>query len=366
VDRLAVARVNRLRPRAVALLDRFSAMPRGAVLAIGLAAVFVVGVIDYVTGPVLSVAFFYLIPVVFTAWLLGRAAGNAAAVVAAVTSSVADQLAFTVEHRPIVSYWNDASLLAIFIGVVYLVTILRTTWTYDNTLLAEVQASLLPAEIPPVKGCEIAAEWRPAGVVGGDYYDVLPVANGSVALCVADVSGKGMAAALLMSNVQASLRALIGSSRTVGDLVTTLNALASPNLSRSKFITLFLGVLDPLGRKLTFCNAGHNPPILMRPAGSCERLSTGGPVLGVMSGAAYTDERVIVGPGDRLVVYTDGLTERAAANGEEFGDTRLIEVVRANRAKDATGLRDAIVNAVETFGTGPFEDDLTILVVAIT
>jgi serine phosphatase RsbU (regulator of sigma subunit) len=366
IDPHALARVNRLRRRAVALLDAFSAMPRGVVFAIGLFAVLLVSVVDYVTGPLLSLALLYLIPIVFSAWFLGRGAGNAVAVFATVASAIADQLAPAAPQRSAISYWNDASVLAVFLGVVYLVTMLRTTWTYDNNLVAEVQASLLPAEITQVEGCEIAGEWRPAGVVGGDYYDVLPVAGGSVALCVADVSGKGMPAALLMSNLQAGLRALIGEGLGLSDLVTRLNALIAGNVGESRFITLFLGVLDPLGRRLAFCNAGHNPPILMRPDGSWERLSTGGPVLGVMPRAIYRDEQVTVGPGDRLILYTDGLTERTAANGEEFGDTRLIEVVRANRQRDATGLRDAVVASVTGFGTGSFEDDLTILVVAVT
>jgi sigma-B regulation protein RsbU (phosphoserine phosphatase) len=149
-------------------------------------------------------------------------------------------------------------------------------------------------------------------------------------------------------------------------LVARLNALIAGNVGEGRFITLFLGVLDPLGQRLAFCNAGHNPPILMRSDGSWERLSTGGPVLGVMPRAIYRDEQVTAGAGDRLILYTDGLTERTNANGEEFGDTRLLEVVRANRAKDAIGLRDAIVNSVEKFGIRSFEDDLTILVVAVT
>jgi len=366
IDPRALARVNRLRPRAVALFEAFSVMPRAAVFALGVVAVLAVGVIDYVTGPVLSLAVFYLIPIVFVAWRLGRGAGNTLAFVAAVASAVAEQLELAAEHRPAISYWNAASLLMVFLGVVYLVTVLRTTWAYDNNLLAEVQASLLPGEILPVRGCEIAGEWRPAGVVGGDYYDVLPVAGGATALCVGDVSGKGMPAALLMSNVQASLRALISDGLTPARLLARLNSLVSSHLSGRRFITLFLGVLDPLGRRLAFCNAGHNPPILMRSDGSWRRLPTGGPVLGVLPAAAYTDDEVLLRPGDRLVLYTDGLTERTAVTSEEFGEARLVEVMSANRQRNASGLRDAIMTSSATFGTRYFEDDLTILVVAVT
>jgi serine phosphatase RsbU (regulator of sigma subunit) len=366
LDPFVLARVNQFRLLSARVFGVFSTMPAPVVFAAGLTIVLAVGVVDYVTGPVLSLTVFYLVPIALVAWLLGRGAGTALALIACLTTGVADWLASAAVKRPPVSYWNDASLLAIFLAVVFLVTVLRATWTYDAKLVAEVQASLLPAGLPPVAGCDIAGEWRPAGNVGGDYYDVLPMPDGSLALCVADVSGKGMPAALLMSNLQAGVRALLGNGVQLSRLVSRLNALTARNVQAGRFITLFIGVMDPSRRRLTFCNAGHNAALLVRSDGSCQRLSTGGPVLGVLEGAVFAEKQVRVGPGDRLIAYTDGVTERGAAHGEEFGEARLIELARANRARDAAGMRDAIIDSVTRFGAGPFEDDLTVLVVAVT
>jgi sigma-B regulation protein RsbU (phosphoserine phosphatase) len=203
-------------------------------------------------------------------------------------------------------------------------------------------------------------------VVGGDYYDVLRVDGGAIALCIADVSGKGMPAALVMSNVQAGLRALITEGVPPARLLGRLNDLLRDNVRTGTFVTLFLGALDPDGRRLVFSNAGHNPPILMRPDGSFDRLFGGGPVLGVLPDSAYEAHEITVATGDRLVMYTDGLTERADDKGEEYGEARLLDVLRANRQLGAAGLRDAIVADVTAFSTSAFEDDLTVLVAAIS
>jgi hypothetical protein len=365
IDAAAVARLNRLRRRLTALLRSLSSMPVWEVLTLGLLSILLVAMIDFATGPLLSLAIFYLIPVVATAWLAGRAAGIALAVAGTVAWSVSDSLGPVAEPWSTTSYWDSITLFALFVFFVVLVNWLKITWEQENRLLAEVQARLLPKEIPEVEGCEIASEWRPAGVVGGDYYDVLRVDGGATALCIADVSGKGMPAALVMSNVQAGLRALITEGVPPARLLGRLNDLLRENVRTGTFVTLFLGVLDPGGHRLVFSNAGHNPPILMRADGTFQRLFGGGPVLGVLPGSVYEAHEVVVGPGDRLVMYTDGLTERADDDGEEYGEARLVEMLSANRRQSAAGLRDAIVADVTAFSTSAFEDDLTVLVAAI-
>jgi len=349
-----------------AILDTFSALPRLLQFGLGSFAVLGVGLVDRLTGPLFSLAIFYLVPVTLTAWLLGRWAGNLQALLAAAVWAVADQLGPVSEPKSAISYWNDVILLAVFLVIVYLVGTLKATWALENEVLADVQGTLLPGEISQVPGCHVAGRWQPAGAVGGDYYDVLPVAGGAVTVCIADVSGKGIPAALMMSNVQAGLRTIVGNGLSPAAAAGRLNSLVSANTRANSFVTLFLGVLDPSRGRLVFCNAGHPAPMLVRRDGSWQRLTRGGPVLGVFPSASYLDEEIELRPGDRIVLYTDGVTERTGSGGEEFGEDRLLQVVRLNRDKDADDLCDAILAETDRFGRGRFEDDLTIVVAAVT
>ncbi len=227
------------------------------------------------------------------------------------------------------------------------------------------QRALLPREIPRFPGYAISAAWRPAGAVSGDYLDVLRLDATHLALCVADVIGKGVPAALLMSNVQAAVHALAGEMLPTGDLCARINRVVAGNLGSGKFITFFYGVLDSRRRRLTYTNAGHCEPILVRQSGECLRVNHGGIVLGVFPNWSYQEATVDLEPGDRLVLFTDGITEICDAAGREFGEDRLVEMLRACRALDAEAMQQRVMAAIAEFSGGNFQDDATLIVTAV-
>jgi serine phosphatase RsbU (regulator of sigma subunit)/DNA-binding transcriptional regulator YhcF (GntR family) len=228
----------------------------------------------------------------------------------------------------------------------------------------DIQRGLLPRKIPQVPGFMIAGSWQPAKTVGGDYYDVFKLSDTELALVIADVAGKGIPAALLMASLQATVRAYATSDSR--DVCGKVNRAISASNTLGKFITFFYAVLDSAGRRLTYTNAGHNPPLLARQDGSCLRLETGGAVLGVFADGAYEQAGIDLLPGDRLVLFTDGITEAAGSLEEEFGEERLIAVLRENPAAPAPALRDAIMRRVTQFCREDFADDATLLTVTDT
>lgn len=226
------------------------------------------------------------------------------------------------------------------------------------------QRGLLPQSIPEFPGYGISAAWRPAGAVSGDYLDLLRLDANHLALCVGDVIGKGVPAALLMSNVQAAVHALAGEMHPTGELCERINRIVAANVGSGKFITFFYGVLDG-ARRFSYTNAGHCEPILVRQNGECLRLNHGGVVLGVFPDWEYREEHVQLEPGDRLVLFTDGITEIANATGEEFGEERLMDLLRANRALGAEAMQKRVMAAIADFSGGNFQDDATLIVTAV-
>ncbi|HEV2349974.1 MAG TPA: SpoIIE family protein phosphatase [Terriglobia bacterium] len=229
----------------------------------------------------------------------------------------------------------------------------------------EIERRLLPEEIPQIEGCEIACAWQPASSVGGDYFDVLKFGPARAGLCIADVMGKGVPAALLMSNLQAAVRATGTENVQPSELGEKLNRIATTNLSSGKFITFFYALLEGDGKRLVYTNAGHNPPILMRADGSHIRLEWGGTALGVVGEARYEQETVDLRSGDRLVLFTDGVTEAVSPRDEEYGEERLLALLRESRAMTAVELQMTILNAVNDFSGGALRDDATMIVVAV-
>jgi phosphoserine phosphatase RsbU/P len=228
----------------------------------------------------------------------------------------------------------------------------------------KIQQRLLPSEIPQLRDYTIASAWQPARVVGGDYFDVLLIDEQRVALCIADVSGKGMPAALLMSNVQATVKAYAFESIGPAALSERVNRMVSINTDRDRFVTFVYCVLDCRSHKLVYTNAGHNAPILIRDSGAVLPLDRGGSVLGPFEESVYEEVEIDFGPGDRLVLFTDGVTEATNAAGEEFGEDRLIDLLVHHRRLNASGLRDRVIAAVGEFSGGSFDDDVTLIAVS--
>ena len=228
-----------------------------------------------------------------------------------------------------------------------------------------IQEGFLPKEIPQLAGYEIAAAWQSARVVGGDYFDVLPFDDEICGLCIADVAGKGLPAALLMSNLQAAVRGLASPSLAPEDLCTRLNALLCRNIASDRFVTLFYAQLDGPSRQLRYVSAGHNPPFVLHRDGSHERLHEGGIVLGVFANQSFKSGAVKLQSGDRMLLYTDGVTEACNSDDEEFGEERLLQVLQQNPARTAIDIQKNILQTVAEFSHGTWQDDATLLVVAV-
>jgi phosphoserine phosphatase RsbU/P len=228
-----------------------------------------------------------------------------------------------------------------------------------------IQEGLLPKNIPRLPGFEICGAWRPSSMVGGDYYDVLDLGRASVALCIGDVVGKGMPAALLMSNLQAAIRGVATNSLPPRELCAKVNRGIQGNLAPEKFISLFYALLDAPSKRLAYSNAGHNSPILVRAGGSTMRLDCGGPVIGNFSDGSYAQNEVSLRSGDRLVLYTDGVTEAANDRDEEFGEERLTQLISENRALKAQALQTKILETITNFCEGSFRDDVTLITLSV-
>ncbi|MFZ3329279.1 MAG: SpoIIE family protein phosphatase [Candidatus Acidiferrales bacterium] len=228
-----------------------------------------------------------------------------------------------------------------------------------------IQQGFLPKEIPQMQGYEIAGAWQPARVVGGDYYDVLPFGRETLGVCIADVAGKGLPAALLMSNLQAAFRGFASPAMSPDNLCDKLNSLICHNIANDRFITFFYAQLDAATRQLRYTNAGHNAPIVVRKDGTHDRLREGGGILGVFPVQAFDMGVCDLGPGDRVLLFTDGVTEAPNAEGEEFGEARLLQVLVQNRDLSAENLQKKVLSVVAEFCRGHWHDDATLIAIAV-
>jgi phosphoserine phosphatase RsbU/P len=234
-------------------------------------------------------------------------------------------------------------------------------------LAASIQANLFPSDLPRLAGYDLAGRNRPARQCGGDYYDVLPVgANAAAArllLCVADVSGKGLPASLLMSNMQATLRALLGYGPSLTDLAAHASELLFATTPGNKYVTASLLELVPATGLVRYVSAGHIDCLLLRADGEAVPLKSTGSPLGLLPGASYADATFTLEPGDCLALFSDGVAEAQNDGGEEFGEARLVEIVRSSSARPAVEVVDQVFEAVDCFaGKAPQFDDITLLV----
>ena len=229
----------------------------------------------------------------------------------------------------------------------------------------DIQEGLLPKEIPQIPGIEVAGSWRPARIVGGDYFDVLRFSDTRMAVCIADVSGKGISAALLMSNLQAVVRAFAAEHVRPRDLMSKVNRLMCANIMPGRFVTVFYALLDTAQEKITFCNAGHNPPLLVHEDNSWQRLNAGGSIVAAFSDAHYEEQQIALQPGDRLVMFTDGVTEAANADQAEFSEERLIETLLACQSLSTWEFQSRLLDQISAWTGGEFQDDATVLVLSV-
>lgn len=229
-----------------------------------------------------------------------------------------------------------------------------------------IQHRLLPESFPAVEGWRLEGAWHPASgsSVGGDFFDAIGFGRHHAGVAVADVVGKGLPAALLMSNLQAAVRAFASKDTPPRTLCAQVNRLLCPNMGAGRFISFFYGLLDAAHGRFTYCNAGHVAPILLGADGCVTRLTEGGVVLGVFCDWTYEEAQIAVAPGDRLVLFTDGITEAGPEAGREFGDARLLEVLQEARALDAPAVKTRVLDAVHAFAGDAPHDDMTLIVIA--
>lgn len=227
----------------------------------------------------------------------------------------------------------------------------------------EIQDSLLPKTIPQIPGFELAAAWRPAREVSGDYFDVFRFGENRIAFCIADVVGKGVSAALLMANVQAAVHAFAAEKESPASVCTKVNRLLCENIATGKFVTFVFGVLDCQTQTLCWCNAGHPEPIFVNGQGT-RILNHNGAVLGVFPDWKYDDELIEMHAGDRLLLFTDGITEATDADLSEFGEQRIADEAMVHYAQSAKELNRTLLDAVDKFCSSHFQDDATLLVIA--
>lgn len=229
----------------------------------------------------------------------------------------------------------------------------------DLDLARQVQTQLLPQRRPPLKTMEYDGHCRQAGAVGGDYFDFLELAPGRVGLLLADISGKGIAAALLMSNLQAALRSLAWQApRNLPLLLRTLNLQFLESTPPERFATLFFSDYDDVTRTLRYANCGHNPPLLLRAGGGVEWLKATAPVIGLLDDFLPEVGETVLAPGDRLVIYSDGVTDARGPGGDDLGDVEFVRIVAANPSFSA----EQFTGHIAALSPGEQFDDMTMVV----
>jgi len=229
----------------------------------------------------------------------------------------------------------------------------------------QIQQDLLPKSIPQLRGIQVAGAWQPASAVSGDYYDVLALDEHRLAICIGDVVGKGITAALLMANLQAAFRAFATADASPASVCGKLNAFMCGNVACGKFISFFYCIVDGRDRSLSYENAGHCPAQLVRSTGETIALLGEGAVLGVLPDWNYRNNRLQLESGDHLVLFTDGVTEAEDAYGTEFGEERVVRALQNAPGRSAEDVRRALMDAVTGYCSGNFRDDATVVVLAV-
>jgi sigma-B regulation protein RsbU (phosphoserine phosphatase) len=271
---------------------------------------------------------------------------------------------YTPDELEFLSTLANQAMIAIENAHLFEETLEKERLEEELSIASRIQQRLLPKSIPQVEGFELTGLNIPSKQVGGDYYDFIPIDHDRIAIAIADVSGKGAPAALLMANLQASLRTLVGEDKPIGEIIGKVNNLIVENTDIDKFITAFYGVLDIKTGAFAYSNAGHNPPLLVHADGSIDLLDKGGLVLGMMKNVPFEEETVQLQPDDRIVMYTDGVTEAMDAHEEEYGEERLLQAIKDHSALRIEALGREIVSQIQSFSAGDQQqDDITLVII---
>jgi sigma-B regulation protein RsbU (phosphoserine phosphatase) len=272
--------------------------------------------------------------------------------------------AFTPADAELVEFFSIISGLAIEKAVLHREVLEKERIEHQLAVAREVQAGLLPSTPPSLPGWDLAAVNIPTLAIGGDYYDYIPLSGGRLGVVVADVSGKGIPAALIMATFRATLRKEVRKRARIRGVVDQVNQALLGAHGTSRFVTLVYGVLDPLTGSFTYLNCGHNPPLLLRASGELEILSRGGTALGLFAEMSLDPATVALRAGDQLVFYTDGVTDAGDGSDSAFGVERLEGILRGCGRQRAEDVIRTVVEATRSFtGREHYDDDFTLVVV---
>ena len=271
---------------------------------------------------------------------------------------------FTEEHLDILTTLASVASIRVENATLLDERIQRERMERELELATEIQQRFQPSAPPKLDGYEFQGISFSCYEIGGDYYDFIPRESHNMIVALGDVSGKGTAAALLMSSLHAAIHAQVSANRDLAEMISSVNRYLADNTPANRFVTLFIAELDPTNGVLRYINAGHNPPLIGRASGMIEQLSSGGFPLGILPMAEFEVGETRLGNGESLIVYSDGVSEANNLNEEEFGLDRLIEVVRRNLSASAAGMRDKVESALSSFTqTAPANDDITLVIV---
>ena len=271
---------------------------------------------------------------------------------------------FTEEHLNILTTLASVASIRVENATLMEERFERERMERELELATEIQQRLQPSSPPVIVGYELQGISFACFEIGGDYYDFIPRHDGKMLIALGDVSGKGTAAALLMSSLHAAIHAQTVARSSISEMVSSVNEYLAFNTPANRFITFFVGELDPATGELSFINAGHNPPMVGRNDGTVEELDSGGFPLGIMPNAEYDLGKILLNKGEGLVVFSDGVTEAVDPEGEEYGEARLRTVVKSHIGRSASGLRDKIESSLSAFTkTAPANDDITLVIV---
>lgn len=271
---------------------------------------------------------------------------------------------FTEEHLNILTTLASVASIRVENATLLEERMERERMERELELATEIQQRFQPSAPPILEGYEFQGISFPCYEIGGDYYDFIPSCDDKMIVALGDVSGKGTAAALLMSSLHAAIHAQVSAKNSLYETVCSVNRYLAENTPANRFVTLFIGEIDPETNELTYVNAGHNPPLVGSADGEIKTLDSGGLPLGLMGIADYEVGKVTLEPGDVLVVYSDGVSEATNPLDEEFGMDRLKNAVKSNIKSSASGIRDRIESTLSAFTeNSPANDDITMVIV---
>jgi serine phosphatase RsbU (regulator of sigma subunit) len=347
------------------LFNYISNLRKATIIGVAVILLLLIGYLDFVTGIEVSISIFYLLPVALCSWFINKWSGFITAIFSSVILYLSDFLLSRSFSHLIIPIWNAFVMLGFFLLIAYILSAFRDSIDKENTLALNIQRNLLPRKLPDIPGYKIAATWKPTKVVSGDHYDIITVNKNLYGICIADASGHGVPAALLMSNLQSAFRIITTNTVLTKDVCTQLNKFYVENMEQGKFISFFFGILDTEKKTFFYSNAGHPPPLIIRHNQVVISLESGGLLLGIDSRSEYQEGKVELNTGDVILLYTDGIIEAKNSWGELFGEERLINTCRRVLNSSAFDISQEILTSVSKFSNGKNEDDLTLFVISI-